>query len=102
MNEQLPRSPYDMVSGVIYVPRMLDKIRLHARGVLAEAYHNNLGREFDGHCLTFLHVQYSDLREQVLAGGSDDEILEWCFVNGRRPNAPTRQPVWNRCGIFLR
>jgi Domain of unknown function (DUF5069) len=36
---------------------MLDKIRLHARGVLPEDYHNNLGREFDGHCLTFLHVQ---------------------------------------------
>jgi uncharacterized protein DUF5069 len=76
-----------MVSGVIYFPRMLDKIRLHARGVLPEAYHSNMGREFDGHCLTFLCVGYSDLRERVLAGGSDEEILEWCFANGRRPNA---------------
>ena len=87
MNEQLPRSPYDMVGGVVYFQRMLDKIRLHARGVLPEAYHNNLGRELDGYCLTFLHVEYSTLRERVLAGGSDEEILEWCFAKGRRPNA---------------
>jgi Domain of unknown function (DUF5069) len=65
---------------------MLDKIRLHARGDLPEPYYNNLGREFDGHCLTFLHIEYAALRERVLAGGSDEEILEWCFTNGRRPN----------------
>jgi Domain of unknown function (DUF5069) len=87
VKEQLPRSPYDMVGGVIYFPRMLDKIRLHARGALPETYHNNLGREFDDHCLTFLHIEYGELRERVLAGGSDEEILEWCFTNGRRPNA---------------
>jgi Domain of unknown function (DUF5069) len=87
VKEQLPRSPYDMVGGVIYFPRMLDKIRLHARGALPETYHNNLGREFEDHCLTFLHIEYGELRERVLAGGSDEEILEWCFTNGRRPNA---------------
>ena len=41
VNEQLPRSPYDMVGGVIYFARMLDKIRLHASGLLPEAYHTN-------------------------------------------------------------
>ena len=85
MSEQLPRSPYDIVGGLVYFPRMLDKIRLHARGDLPEAYHNNLGREFDGHCLAFLQIKYADLRERVLAGGSDEEILEWCYANGRRP-----------------
>jgi hypothetical protein len=48
MSEQLPRSAYDMVGGLVYFPRMFDKIRLHARGDLPEAYHNNLGRELDG------------------------------------------------------
>ena len=76
-----------MAGGVIYFPRMLDKIRLDARGALPEGYHNNLGREFDGHCLTFLHIEYRELRERVLAGGSDEEILEWCYAKSRRPNA---------------
>jgi hypothetical protein len=85
MSEQLPRSPYDMVGGLVYFPRLLDKIRRHARGDLAEDYHNNLGHELDGYGLAFLHLKYADLRERVLAGGSDEQILEWCFANGRRP-----------------
>jgi Domain of unknown function (DUF5069) len=85
MNEQLPRSPYDMVGGLVYLPRMFDKIRLHARGHLPEDYHNNLGRELDGYGLAFLHVKYADLCERVLTGGSDEQILEWCLANGRRP-----------------
>jgi gluconokinase len=51
-----------------------------------EVVFNNLDREFDGHCLAFLHVRYADLRERVLSGGSDEEILEWCYANGRRPD----------------
>ena len=84
MSEQLPRSPYDIFGGLVYFPRMLDKIRLHARGDLPDAYHNNLGREFDGHCLAFLQIKYADLRERVLAGGSDEEILESCGPVQRR------------------
>jgi len=86
MSEELPRSPSDSVGGIVWFPRMLDKIRLQARGDLAEAYHNNLGRELDGHCLAFLRVKYADLRERVIAGGSDEEVLEWCFAKGRRPS----------------
>jgi len=32
-----------MTKGMSYFPRMIDKIRLHARGELHEDYHNNLG-----------------------------------------------------------
>jgi uncharacterized protein DUF5069 len=50
MPEQFPRSPYDMVGGFVFFPRMFDKIRLQASGRLPDGYHNNLGKEFDGHC----------------------------------------------------
>ena len=36
MSERVPRSPYDMVSGLVFIPRMLDKIRLHAGGDMDE------------------------------------------------------------------
>ena len=83
-----PKSPKEMTKGMIYFPRMLDKIRRHARGELPEEYHKNLGipRSADGACCNFLRVHYRDLRERVLQGGSDEEILEWCFEKGRRPN----------------
>jgi gluconokinase len=33
-----------------------------------------------------LRVNYDDLRERTRQGGTDEEILEWCFQSGRRPN----------------
>jgi gluconokinase len=79
-----------------YFPRMLDKIRLHARGELGPDYHRNLGRaqSADGMCCNFLRVNYDDLRDRVLQGGSDEEILDWCFEKGRRVNAGDLT-VWN-------
>jgi len=85
MPEQFPRSPYDGVNGLVYFARMLDKIRLYAAGSLPEAYHENLGINFDGRCLNFLRVKYEDVRQRVFIGDSDEEILEWCYQNGRRP-----------------
>ena len=81
---------------MLYFPRMLDKIRLHARGELHEDYHKNLGavKAADGACCNFLRVHYRDLRERVLQGGSDEEILEWCFEKGRRLNQGDLV-VWN-------
>jgi hypothetical protein len=67
-----------------YFPRMLDKIRLHARGDLPPDYQSSLGKGADGWCLTYLRVNYDDLRTRVLAGGTDEEILQWCFERGRK------------------
>jgi len=39
-----PKSPKEMTGGMMYFPRMLDKIRLHASGELSEDYHANLGK----------------------------------------------------------
>jgi hypothetical protein len=85
-----------MVGGMRYFGRMLDKIRLHAREELGEEYHKNLGnaRAADGVCLNFLRVKFEELRARVLAGGTDEEILEWCFENGRRLNEGDLI-VWN-------
>jgi len=97
-----PKSPKEMTRGMIYFPRMLDKIRLHARGELHEDYHKNLGgqRAADGACCNFLRVTYADLCERVLQGGTDEEILEWCFENGRRLNEGDLM-FWNSFGSKL-
>jgi hypothetical protein len=91
-----PKSPREMTRGMMYFPRMLDKIRLHARSELHEDYHKNLGavKAADGVCCNFLRVHYRDLRERVLQGGSDEEILEWCFERGRPLNQGDLF-VWN-------
>ena len=90
-----PRSAYDQVGGIVYFARMLDKIRLHAAGELSADYHANLGTGFDGRCSRFLRVDYAALRERVLQGGTDDQILEWCCAQGRRPS-DEEILVWNK------
>lgn len=89
-----PRSAYDKTSGMIYFARMLDKIRLFANGELRPDFHRNLGKAADNWCTSFLRVDYEALRERVLAGGTDEEILEWCQQTGR-PLNDTDLLVWN-------
>jgi gluconokinase len=82
-----PCSAYDKVAGIVYFARMLDKIRLKATDELPAAYHSNLGTGlFDLQSCIFLGVSYASVCEQVGKGGTDDEILAWCFLNGRKPN----------------
>lgn len=76
------RSNYATVGGLVYLGRMFDKIRLHAAGRLPADYHDHLGVGFDGRALAFLRVNYDQLKARVLQGGSDDEILAWCFAQG--------------------
>jgi hypothetical protein len=90
-----PRTPYDRVGGLVYFARMLDKIRLHAAGELRADFHPNLGIGFDGRCCRFLAVEYAALCQRVSAGGSDEEILAWCFARGARPNEE-QILVWNK------
>src|SRR5437016_11606875 len=91
-----PRSCKELTRGMMYFPRMLDKIRLHSRGELHEDYHKNFGapRTSDSACCNFLRVHHRDLCERVKQGGSDEEILEWCFEKGRRLNEGDIM-VWN-------
>ncbi len=79
-----PKSGYDTVNGLVFFPRMLDKIRLHAAGRLPADY--NLGKGSDARMCRFLAVNYTDVVARVHGGGDDGEILEWCFANGRRPS----------------
>lgn len=89
-----PRSPKDKVGGIVYFGRMVDKIRLMAAGDLHPDLQANLGQAFDQSAARFLGVEYSELKRRVLDGGSDDELLEWCFEKGTRPDAE-RIVVWN-------
>lgn len=73
---------------------MLDKIRLHAKGELPPDYHANLGKGFDEKCVNFLRINYDQLVERVKHGAQDEEILQWCFDQGRRPDENDVY-VWN-------
>jgi len=94
MNVPGLRSCYDKIGGIVYFGRMLDKIRLHADGKLPAEYHENLGTGFDGRCCSFLHVKYEDVIARMKLGGGDEDILQWCFEQGRKPTDEEIE-VWN-------
>src|SRR5205807_9979348 len=95
--EVFPKSPSEMVGGLRYFKRMLDKIRLHARGDLHSDYHANLvhRKAADGEMCNYLQDDCGQLRQLVLEGGSDEENLEWCYRQGRR-SYEGELVVWNK------
>ena len=94
MSQVALRSPSEKVGGLFYFGRVLDKIRVHAKGDLPSDYHANLGKGFDEKCVRFLRVSYDQLVERVKKGGTDEEILQWCFSVGRKPSEDDLY-VWN-------
>jgi gluconokinase len=90
----VPLSAFDETLGMVYFSRMLSKIRLYALGNLREDFHENLSKGMDEWCTKFLRVDYEKLKERVLLGGSDEEILRWCFSLGRELDANDKM-IWN-------
>jgi hypothetical protein len=92
------RSPFDQTNGLVYFGRMLDKIRLAAAGKLPEGWQPMRGAPtsatFDARCCRFLRIDYAALETETLKGGGDEELLEWAFQNGRRPDADEIE-IWN-------
>jgi len=78
------RHSSEMVGGIVFFGRMLDKIRLHAAGKLPSDY--NRGTGSDNRVCQFLKVAYPAVVERTVKGGGDAELLAWCFQNGRRPS----------------
>ena len=91
------RSPYAATGGIVTFARIVDKIRLAAEGKLPEGYHVGFmegNRTFDDRLCRFLGIEWEAFAARVLAGGSDEELLEWAFVNGRRPDQE-QIDIWN-------
>jgi hypothetical protein len=93
---QTPISDHAERKGLIYFARMLDKIRLKAAGELPTEYFTGVedSTHFDARCTRFLGVSYDELVARTLEGGSDEEILEWCFTHGRQPTEEQIE-IWN-------
>jgi gluconokinase len=92
------RSPAAQVKGLVYFGRMLDKIRLAAAGRLPEGWQSARGTanpgSFDARCCRFLKIDYAALEKETLKGGSDEQLLDWAFKNGRRPSDEEVE-IWN-------
>ncbi|PZR72831.1 MAG: hypothetical protein DLM52_12135 [Chthoniobacterales bacterium] len=85
MQKLRPRSPYEKLGGYVHLPRLIDKARLHQKGLLNGYNYKTVG--FDKHLLSFLKLN-GDEFEQVANRLDDDEgILGWVQKNAAKHSA---------------
>jgi len=89
-----PASPKVTIHGLVYFPRMVDKIRLHASGELSEDYIPNLGKAFDDRCCKLLGISYEALAAEVSKGMTDAQAWDWAVTQGKAPDEEQTE-VWN-------
>jgi hypothetical protein len=90
------RSPRSALGGFIILPRLIDKVRLHAQGLLPPDYVANLlkpGSTLDGRFLTFAALQAEGLRAAILASPTDEAVLAWVEQHGR-PRSDEEKRRW--------
>jgi hypothetical protein len=82
-----PRSPRETMDGWSYLPRYVDKIRLHLAGRLHDDYKDNLGKGFDGFWLKAAGITHEQFLEVVKKSVTDGEVCDWVRKNVKRSPA---------------
>ncbi len=79
-----PRSPRETMSGWVFLPRFVDKIRLHLAGKLHPDYQENFTKGFDGVWLEAAGVKAADFIEVVRGTVIDGQVADWVAKNVKR------------------
>jgi hypothetical protein len=82
-----PRSPRETMNGWHYLPRYVDKIRLHLAGKLHSDYQENLGKGFDGMWLKAAGLTHEQFVAVVKNSITDGEVCNWVRHNVKRSDA---------------
>ena len=77
-----PRSPYDRLGGYVHLPRLVDKAKLHRKGLLNGYNYKTVG--FDKHLLAFLKLDPDAFEEAANRLEDDSAILRWIEENGAK------------------
>lgn len=87
-----PRSPRCRLGGYVTLPRMLDKGRATIVGKNGEFKDH---ASFDQHIINFLGFDPKAMLEELRAGKSDGEILQWLKSNARLQPTPWEIEQWS-------
>lgn len=77
-----PRSPYEKLGGYVHLPRLIDKAKLHRKGLLNGYNYKTTG--FDKHLLAFLKIDGDAFEEAANRLDEDAAILKWVEENGAK------------------
>jgi hypothetical protein len=96
MQKLRPRSPYEKLGGYVHLPRLIDKAKLHRKGLLDGYNYKTVG--FDKHLLAFLRIKGEAFEEIANELDDDNAILDWVNKNGAKYSAEEIEH-WNQAMI---
>ena len=96
MRKIFPRSPYERLGGYVHLPRLIDKARLHRKGLLSGYNYKTVG--FDQHLLAFLKLEPDAFENAANQLESDEAILKWVNQHGVS-HSPAEIEQWNQAMI---
>jgi hypothetical protein len=76
------RSPYDSAMGIVFLPRLIDKMRASGTAALDGYNYKTVG--MDAELVEFLGVDADTMEAAVKAAASDVEVLDWISRNARK------------------
>ena len=94
--KQVPRSPYEQLGGYVHLPRLIDKAKLHRKGLLDGYNYKTIG--FDKHLLAFLKLDPDEFEEAANRLDDDAAILRWIEERGAK-HSPEAIEEWNQAMI---
>src|SRR5438067_1456369 len=91
LTQHPPRSARVRLGGYVTLPRMLDKGRATIAGKNGE-YH--FACPLDERLLSFVGLDAEAVKQQLAAGKSDGEMLEWINQNARHKRSEAEIAAW--------
>lgn len=79
-----PRSPREVMSEWVYLPRFVDKIRLHLAGRLHPDYAKNFTEGFDARWLEAAGLTAEKFIDVVRGTITDGQVADWVRQNVRK------------------
>ena len=98
------RSPREGLGGYVILPRLIDKVRLHALGALPSDYVRNLlkpGLTLDGRFLKFTGLAADALQGAMLSSPTDELVLAWVDQHAAIHSDAEKQ-AWSERAAALR
>ncbi len=90
-----PRSPREQMDGWVYLPRFVDKIRLHLAGKLSKDYQTNFAHGgFDAKWLEAAGLRADDFIAVVRDSITDGQVCDWVHKNVTK--SPTEKATFNQ------
>ena len=82
-----PRSARETMCGWVYLPRFIDKIRLHLAGKLHSDYQENFTKGFDGAWLKAAGIPAETFIQVVKSSITDGQVADWVAGNVKKSDA---------------